>query len=101
MTLRRRALGSTAIIAVGAVSVILAGCGEEDKTPTEEACTEWRDLLIEDPAPSDDEVADRLDEMLELGPDEPVAGYMVALSARLRDGEDISTTYQRLADACT
>lgn len=96
MTLRR-----TALTTFAAVSVILTGCGEEDKGPTEEACSGWRDLLTEEPAPSDAEVSDRLGELLELEPDEPVAGYMVALRARLRDGEDISATYQRLTDACT
>lgn len=94
MTLRRA-------LAIALAASLVGACGGEDPSPTEQACAGWRNLLTEKPTPSDAAVAARLGELLELEPDEPVAGYMVAVRARLRDGADISTSFASLSRACT
>lgn len=81
------------------------GCSESSNessgsSPNEQACAGWRDLLLQEPRPTDASVAARLGELLELGPTGQVEAFMIALKARLEDGVDISRSFAGLSDAC-
>jgi hypothetical protein len=82
--------------------IFLVACGGSDEADpaTERACDVWADLILEDPAPSDAEVAARLRAIDTTGVDSEVAGTITALAARLEDGVDISVSYERLSDLC-
>lgn len=85
------------VFALGA----LVACGDDEPTPTEAACEDWNAMVLQDPPPSDREVADRLRSMDLDAVDNDVAGAIVAVASRLEDGSDISGAYRQLSDLCT
>lgn len=88
-------------ILYGMAILLLAACGGGDESsPTDEACSVWNDLLTEEPAPADAEVAAELRAIDVEGVDEDVAGAITAVAARLESGDDISASYERLSGLC-
>lgn len=78
--------------------VVLAACsgGEEEGDP---GCERWEDLLLSEDV-SDADAAAELREIASVTEDPDVAGTATALAARLEDGADISTSYERMGDLC-
>lgn len=83
-----------------ALVLLLAVPACSEGSATEQACDAWFDLVEEQPRPSDGEVARRLRGVDLDGVDQNVAGYIRAIAARLEQGDDISTSFAGLNDAC-
>lgn len=88
-------------LALAALTLPLtAACGSDDEgSVEEEQCDLWFDLA-EAENPSDDEARAALDQIRALDETTEVGGTAGALSARLRDGVDISTSFKRMNDLC-
>lgn len=77
--------------------VVLAACGGEESG--DPGCERWEDLILTEDV-SDADAAAELREIASVTEDPDVADTATALAARLEDGADISTSYERMGDLC-
>ena len=91
------------VVLVVSVLAMVAACGgDEGEGAQDPGCALWSDLLVEqgDRDVSDTEAAGVVAQVAEETDDDEVRAFATALAARLRDGSDISASFEGLSDAC-